>query len=53
MAERIDVPICKDCYEKKHFTGRLWTNVKQEDDKLCVYCKKVTCYVTEGYRQRA
>ena len=42
MAEKISVPICKDCYDKKHFTGKIWTNTNQEDDKPCARSEEHT-----------
>ena len=50
MTEKISVPICKDCYDKKHFTGEIWTNARQEDDLPCSYCEQITSIKTEGYK---
>jgi len=47
ITEKINVPICKDCYDKKHFTGRLYKTKKY---KNCSYCKTLTVRETIGYK---
>jgi len=50
MTEKIDVPICQECYDMHHFTGGIWCNARQEDDEKCSYCGKITNHKTVGYK---